>query len=100
MTRIQRSLSGSGASAKSYANSHLYSRLLLNEKLTFVYDLVDTKRNFESLNFVLNAAQKPLRGQLGDDEFQRTYGLPKKLNFKAASVRPAVDLDLWSSIYA
>ena len=99
MTRIQKSMHGSGAAAKSFANNHTYSRLLLSEKLSFVYDLVCPKRSFESLTYVLDAARKPLR-HLSDDEFLATYGLPKRLLFKPASVRPAADIDLWSSIYA
>ena len=71
-----------------------------NEKLSFVYDLVDPNtRSFESLNFVLNAGQNPLRGHMSDDEFLRTYGLPKKLEFKAASARPVLEHDWWSELY-
>ena len=60
MTRIHKSMTGSGAAAKSFANHHTWSRLMHNEKLSFVYDVVDpNKRSFEeSLNFVLNAGQK------------------------------------------
>ena len=100
MTRIHRSMTGSGAAAKNYANRHTYSRLMLNERLSFVYDLVHpNKRSFESLNFVLNAGQKPLLGHTGDDEFLRTYGLPKKLEIKAASARQVLGHDWWSELY-
>ena len=100
MRRIQGSMSRSGAAAKSFASHHTYSRLSMNEKLSFVYDLVAPQRPFESLTFVLNAAQKPLRGHLDHADFLATHGLPKTLRFQPASVRPSAEHDWWSAIYA
>ena len=100
MRKIQGSMSRSGAAAKSFASHHTYSRLSMNEKLSFVYDLVAPQRPFDSLTFVLNAAQRPLRSHLDDADFLAAHGLQKTLRFHAASMSAAAEHDWWSAIYA
>ena len=69
-------------------------------KLSFVYDFVDgATRTFESLNYVRNAAQKPLQDRLSSEEFVQLYGLPKTLCFVAAAERAATDHDYWGDMY-
>ena len=88
-------------STKSLADRCVHSQLARGEKLSFVYDFVGAGRPFSSLNFVHNAARKPLQEWLPSEEFEQTYGLPQRLCFKAASEqRPAAEHDYWTDLYA
>ena len=86
-------------STKSLADRCVHSQLARGEKLSFVYDFVGAGRPFSSLNFVHNAARKPLQEWLPSEEFEQTYGLPQRLCFKAASERPPAGADYWSDLY-
>ena len=70
----------------------------LNSQISFVYDLCDMSRKLQSLNFVKNAAQRPLKN-LEDDEFIATYGIQKQLEFRAATARLPSKHYFWCVFY-
>ena len=76
-----------------------YAWLSLSEKVSFVYDFCDGTRSFASLNFVRNAAQKPLSDKMTSDEFVARYGLAPTLSFTAAISRPEAEHDWWTDLY-
>ena len=56
-------------------------------------------RTFASLTYVGDAARHPLRQNISNEEFIRTYGLAKTLCFQAATERAATDHDYWGELY-
>ena len=99
MFRVSKTMTSNPDSAKSLADARIHTQLARNEKLSFVYDFVDGKRAFDSLNFVKNAAQRPLKDCLSDEEFSHLYGIPKALSFTPAHHRIPPEHDYWSEIY-
>ena len=99
--RMQKVMKKSPLCAKSMADSEIHTRLARRQKLSFVYDFVTGTRSFESLNYVKNAAQSPLResSHISEAEFQELYGLPKALAFAPASERDPTEHDYWSELY-
>ena len=66
------------------------------DPLRFVFDFMLAQScSFESLRYTLDAANKPF-AQVPDEEFERIYGLPRRLSFSpSAGVRgPVVDICL------
>ena len=76
----------------------IHTQLARSEKLSFVYDFIDGRRTFDSLNFVKDAARSPLKDRLSDDEFLQLCGLPKTLSFAPAGERVASDHDYWAEL--
>ena len=99
MPRVAKSMQTSARSAKSMADRCVHSQLARGDKISFVYDFVDSSRPFSSLNFVHNAGRKPLQEFLPSEDFAQLYGLPQRLCFKAASERPAAEHDYWTDLY-
>ena len=99
MPRVAKTMRSSESIAKCLVEARVYSQLSRSEKLSFVYDFCDTTRAFASLNFVRNAAQKPLRDKLTSEQFVQLYGLTPTLSFKAAISRPVAEHDWWTDLY-
>ena len=97
--KIAKGMRANGSAAKSVVENLTYTQLQSNTKLSFVYDLVDASRPFQSLNYVRNAAQRPL-ADLPESEFVAKYGISRALCFQEAKVREAAEHDWWSEIYA
>ena len=98
--RVAKSMKSRPHCTKSFVDARIHTQLAQASKLSFVYDFVDgATRTFESLNYVRNAAQKPLQDRLSSEEFVQLYGLPKTLCFVAAAERAATDHDYWGDMY-
>ena len=100
--RMQKIMKSSGPlSAKFLADSEIHTQLARHQQLSFVYDYVDGTRSFESLNYVKNAAQSPLResSSIPEAEFRELYGLPKTLAFAPAAERIPGEHDYWGELY-
>ena len=55
--------------------------------------------DFSSLKYTLDAARKPLRSDLDDDDFAALYGISRRLRFKLATPRKPWQHDVWTDIY-
>ena len=99
MFRVSKRMASNPDSAKSLADTRIHTQLARNERPSFVYDFVNSKRTFDSLNFVRDAARSPLRDRVSDEEFLQLYGLPKTLSFAPAAERVVPDHDYWSELY-
>ena len=100
--RVQKVMKSSPLCAKSLADSEVHTQLARRQKLSFVYDYVsDAQRSFESLNYIRNAAQSPLResSNITETQFRELYGLPKALAFAPAAERVVPEHDDWGEIY-
>ena len=62
----------------------------------FVYDILGVSGKLSHLKFVLDAGRYPLSD---DCEFERVYGLPKRLEFKLAEPRTHAKQDWWNALY-
>ena len=99
--KAQKLMKSSPLCAKSLAESEVHTQLAQRQKLSFVYDYVDGQRSFESLNYVRNAAQSPLResSNITETQFRELYGLPKALAFTPAARREIQEHDYWGDLY-
>ena len=69
-------------------------------RLAFVWDLVDSaKANFDALPSIWDASKVPTLKTLNDNEFERIYGLPKKLQCEELPRRLQIESDWLSSVY-
>ena len=69
-------------------------------RLAFVWDLVDSaKADFDALPSISDASKVPTLKTLNDNEFERIYGLPKKLQCKELPRRLPIESDWLSSVY-
>ena len=84
--------------AKSLVDNRIHTQLSRGQKLSFVYDFVSAERTLDTLNFVMNAAQRPLR-DISEGEFLEVYGLPPRLSFTPAAERVLSDHDYWGALY-
>ena len=100
MPQVSKSMQTNARCAKALADRCVHTQLARGEKISFVYDFVDCSQPFSSLNFIHNAARKPLQELLASGTFEQTYGLPQRLCFKDASERPAAEHDYWTDLYA
>ena len=82
------------------AYNMVFGQLARGSKLSFVYDFVAGAGDFSASKFTLDAARKPLRGDLDEDEFKAMYGVSRFLRFKPAAPRKAWQYDVWSDLYA
>ena len=69
------------------------------EGLQFVYDVCSVETPFVDLKFAIDARRNPLQN-LDDDTFQTTYGIPRRLRFRASEPRARGISDMWASLYA
>jgi hypothetical protein len=70
------------------------------EPVSFVWDLVDSaKADFDALSCILDAGKIPTLKTSNDEEFERIYGLPKKLECKELPPRQSIESDWLSSVY-
>ena len=100
--RVAKTMHSNERTAKHLVEARVYSQLSRHEKVSFVYDFCDAERSFDSLNFVRNAAQKPLRplsDKMPPEAFVALYGLSPTLCFTAAVRRPPSEQDWWSALY-
>ena len=99
--RVAKTMRSSGGSTANHlVEARVYAQLSRSEKVSFVYDFCDSARSFASLNFVRNAAQKPLStDKMTSDEFVARYGLAPTLSFTAAISRPEAEHDWWTDLY-
>ena len=71
-----------------------------NERISFVWDLVDSaKADFDALSIIWDAGKIPTLKTSNDDEFEKIYGIPKKLECKELPPRQPVESDWLSSVY-
>ena len=69
-------------------------------RLAFVWDLVDSaKADFDALPSIWDASKVPTLKTLNDNEFERIYGLPKKLQCKEMPRRLPIESDWLSPVY-
>jgi hypothetical protein len=80
------------------ARATVAANLSTKSHLLFVYDVINCVDKLSQLKFVLDAARFPL-ADLDDDEFEKVYGLPKRLSFTRAEPRTSVKQDWWSALY-
>ena len=98
--RVAKTMRSSGGSTANHlVEARVYAQLSRSEKVSFVYDFCDSTCSFASLNFVRNAAQKPLSDEMTSDEFVARYGLAPTLSFTAAISRPEAEHDWWTDLY-
>ena len=90
-----------GAVAAAACRRHYDRALSSNRRVRFVWDLVSAGARFESLACIIDASKVPtLAAVSGDDRaFQRRYGLPKLLEFTAASPREPSEIDWFHGVY-
>jgi hypothetical protein len=70
-------------------------------RLAFVWDLVDSaKADFDALPSISDASKVPTLKTLNDNEFERIYGLPKKLQCEELPRRLPIESDWLSSVYS
>ena len=75
--RVAKSMKSSPHCAvKSLVDGRIHTQLARNSKLSFVYDFVDGASKFDSLNYVRDAARKPLQDGLSSEEFVQLYYRP------------------------
>ena len=99
MPKLTRTMHQNANTAKAVADARVYTHLSRSEKISFVYDFCDTTRTFASLTYVKDAVRNPLRQNLSNEEFIRTYGLAKTLSFQAATERASQDHNYWGDLY-
>jgi hypothetical protein len=97
--RVAKTMHSNERTAKHFIEHRVYAQLSRREKVSFVYDFVAAERSFDSLNFVRNAAQKPLSDKMSSEEFVALYGLSPTLCFTGAISRPPPEGDWWSALY-
>ena len=97
--RVAKTMHSNERTAKHFIEHRVYAQLSRREKVSFVYDFVAAERSFDSLNFVRNAAQKPLNEKMSPEAFVALYGLSPTLCFTAAVSRPPPEHDWWSALY-
>ena len=96
--RVSKSMKSSPHAAKSLVDNRIHTQLSCGQKLSFVYDFVDAARTLDTLNFVMNAAHRPLR-DISEGEFLEVYGLPPRLSFTPAAERDPSEHNYWGEIY-
>ena len=69
-------------------------------KLSFVYGVVSGNAGFSSPKYTLDAARKPLRTDLSEEDFALLYGISRRLAFKPAAPRKEWQQDAWADVYA
>ena len=89
-----------GQAGRWIAHSMVTCQLARGARLSFVYDFVSGKAAFSSLKYTLDAARKPLRTDLGDEDFTALYGISRRLAFKPAEPRKRWQQDAWTNVYA
>jgi hypothetical protein len=99
MPKLTKTMRQNANTAKAVADARVYTQLSRSEKISFVYDFCDPTRTFASLTYVGDAARHPLRQNISNEEFIRTYGLAKTLSFQAATERAAPDHNYWGDLY-
>jgi hypothetical protein len=97
--RVAKTMHSNERTAKHFIEHRVYAQLSRREKVSFVYDFCDGGRSFDSLNFVRNAAQKPLNDKMSPEAFVALYGLSPTLCFTGAISRPPSEHDWWSALY-
>ena len=69
------------------------------ERVSFVWDLVDVKADFDALSCILDATRIPRLKDCSDDEFETIYGIARKLECKELPPRQSIESDWLSSVY-
>ena len=70
------------------------------ERVSFVWDLVDSSKvDFDGLSYINDAGKIPTLKTSNDDEFEKIYGLPRKLECKELPPRKSIESDWLSSVY-
>ena len=80
-------LTSGGRGGQWVASSVVSNQLQRGHKLSFVYDFMACAAGFGSIRYVLDAARKPLREDLDEEDFAAMYGIPRRLRFKHAAAR-------------
>ena len=83
------------AAASDAAREHTQLHRRLGKKVLFVYDLVATDSDFDTLRFTLDAVRPPRSSAL----FEKLYGLPRFLQFEKSARRAPESVDMWAGIY-
>ena len=83
-----------GAARAAREHTRLHQRL--GKKLLFVYDLVASDSDFDTLKYVLDAVRPPYTCAA----FEHVYGIPRYLQFERRSERAIESVDIWAGIYA
>ena len=70
------------------------------ERVSFVWDLVgSSKADFDGLSYINDAGKIPTLKTSNDDEFEKIYGLPRKLECKELPPRKSIESDWLPSVY-
>jgi hypothetical protein len=89
-----------GQVAADMCRIHCDRAITTKGRLAFVWDLVDSaKADFDALPSVWDASKVPTLKTLNDNEFERIYGLPKKLQCEELPRRLQIESDWLSSVY-
>jgi len=89
-----------GQVAADMCRIHCDRAITTKGRLAFVWDLVDSaKADFDALPSVWDASKVPTLKTLNDNEFERIYGLPKKLQCKEMPRRLPIESDWLSPVY-
>ena len=89
-----------GQVAADMCRIHCDRAITTKGRLAFVWDLVDSaKADFDALPSIWDASKVPTFKTLNDNEFERIYGLPKKLQCEELPRRLPIESDWLSSVY-
>jgi len=90
-----------GQVAADMCRIHCDRAITTKGRLAFVWDLVDSaKADFDALPSISDASKVPTFKTLNDNEFERIYGLPKKLQCEELPRRLPIESDWLSSVYS
>ena len=89
-----------GQVANDMCRIHWDRAITTKGRLAFVWDFVDSsKADFDALSTIWDATKVPTLKTLNDEEFERIYGLPKKLECKEIPPRQSIESDWLSTVY-
>ncbi len=89
-----------GEVAAAVCRRHYDRALSSNQRVCFVWDLVSARAPFERLSGILDASKIPgLAAKPGGRAFQKKHGLPKLLEFVAATPRRPSEIDWFRGVY-
>ena len=96
MKRITASLKRSSNQAYKSAKLSMDAKLSRGERMLFLWDLISTEAPWSALRFVLDGQRPP---HYASCDFEKVYGLKRRLEFKPLQKKEAFCLDLWEGVY-
>ncbi len=89
-----------GQASAQLCRRHYDNALATDQRVSFVWDLVNARTAFEDLSCIFDAGKAPTLPPVEDDHLlERKYGLPKRMSFGHARRREASEIDWFSGVY-